>query len=44
MASKHIHQQELPGQVLTDLGFDEAVEIGLMMKNMDIELLGLRMI
>lgn len=37
MANKHIHQQELPDQVLTDLGFDEAVEVGLMMKNLDIE-------
>ena len=37
MANKHIHQQELPDQVLTDLGFDEAVEVGLMMKNIDIE-------
>jgi hypothetical protein len=37
MANKHIHQQELPDQVLTDLGFEEAVEVGLMMKNLDIE-------
>ena len=37
MASKHIHQQELPDHVLTDLGFDEAVEVGLLMKNLDIE-------
>ena len=37
MANKHIHQQELPDHVLTDLGFDEAVEVGLMMKNLDIE-------
>ena len=37
MASKNIHQQELPDQVLTDLGFDEAVEVGLLMKNLDIE-------
>ena len=37
MANKHIHQQELPDQVLTDLGFDEAVPVGLMMKNLDIE-------
>ena len=37
MAYKHIHQQELPDQVLTDLGVDEAVEGGLMMKNIDIE-------
>ena len=37
MAGKNIHQQELPDQVLTDLGFDEAVEVGLMMKNLDIE-------
>ena len=37
MANKYIHQQELPSQVLTDLGFEEAVEVGLMMKNLDIE-------
>jgi len=37
MASKNIHKQELPDQVLTDLGFDEAVEVGMMMKNLDIE-------
>ena len=37
MAGKNIHQQELPDQVLTDLGFEEAVEVGLMMKNLDIE-------
>ena len=37
MAGKNIHQQELPDQVLTDLGFDEAVEVGLMLKNLDIE-------
>ena len=37
MANKNIHQQEFPDQVLTDLGFDEAVEVGLMIKNMDIE-------
>ena len=37
MAGKNIHQQELPDQVLTDLGFTEAVEVGLMLKNLDIE-------
>ena len=37
MASKNIHKQELPDQVLTDLGFEEAVGVGLMMKNLDIE-------
>ena len=37
MASKNVHQQELSDQVLPDLGFDEAVEVGLMIKNMDIE-------
>ena len=37
MASKNIHQQELPDQVLTDLGFEEAVEVGLVMKSLDIE-------
>ena len=37
MANKHIHQQELPDQVLTDLGFTEAIVVGLMMKNLDIE-------
>ena len=36
MANKHVHQQELSDQVLPDLGFDEAVEVGLMMKNLDI--------
>ena len=37
MASKNIHKQELPDQVLTDLGFTDNVEVGLMMKNLDIE-------
>ena len=37
MASKNIHQQELPDHVLSDLGFDEAVEVGLVMKNLDVE-------
>ena len=37
MANKNIHQQEFSDQVLTDLGFDEAIEVGLMMKNLDIE-------
>ena len=31
MASKNIHKQELPDQVLTDLGFEEATQVGLMM-------------
>ena len=37
MASKNVHQQELPDQVLTDLGFTDAVEGGFMLKNLDIE-------
>ena len=37
MASKNVHQQELPDQVLTDLGFTDNVEVGFMLKNLDIE-------
>ena len=37
MASKNVHQQEFSDQVLPDLGFDEALQVGLMMKNLDIE-------
>ena len=37
MASKNAHHSEVSDQLLTDLGFDEAVEVGLMMKNLDIE-------
>ena len=37
MASKNAHHSEVSDQLLTDLGFEEAVEVGLMMKNLDIE-------
>ena len=37
MASKNAHHSEVSDQLLTDLGFDEAVEVGLMMKNLNIE-------
>ena len=37
MASKNVHHSEVADQVLTDLGFNEAVEVGMMMKNLDIE-------
>jgi len=37
MAGKNIHKQEFSDQVLPDLGFDEAVSVGLVMKNLDVE-------
>ena len=37
MASKNVHQQEFPDQLLTDLGFTDTVEVGFMLKNLDIE-------
>ena len=37
MASKNAHHSEVSDQLLTDLGFEEAVEVGIMMKNIDIE-------
>ena len=37
MASKNIHAGEYPDQALLDLGFEDAIPIGLMMNNLDIE-------
>ena len=36
MASKNIHAGEYPDQALVDLGFEDAIPIGLMMNNLDI--------
>ena len=37
MASKNIHHSEISPEVLDDLGFTDAVSVGLMMSNLDIE-------
>ena len=37
MASKNIHAGEYPDQALLDLGFEDAIPVGFMMNNLDIE-------
>ena len=37
MASKNIHHSEINPELIEDLGFTDAVTVGFMMNNLDIE-------